>query len=1082
MESALMYYVYATIIFAFQVAWKFPRRSVTLLTSLCTYSWATSQSPWRLITFLWTRPILLVSMISYRLFIWAMYILMAPLRLLIPKRMRAILAMKTIIATRNGCNGEECSLANCTCKGWKVVTVEALMPNLHSVAIPTTQKKNVVAFTYSDGQHCGYGSFVTLTSGRRGLATVKHVWDSMVENAGFASGRKGKVPVSIFKPLYVCPAGDIVVLTTSKANLNWSSLIGVKACKMLPITDISLGTHRLEFANEQRMWFTQACTLLGLDGHLLRIRSNTEAGFSGLPLYDNKGRIVALHQGNVVDYLKGTVENRAAFLYDIPGITGPLVIPGFESVYEDRRVLHGTTIDTGDFELCDVEVSGRRVVVKVTSSSQYKPTWKPTLTGKVKGPSWADMDDEDSDEYLDNLTQQYGIESLPLPKEKDQGTLIKELQAEIENLKLALRIKIQESSPPAFKRGHPEPTGKSNGRKQEQDHPYNSPQEGKGPTNGGGKKGKKSLKEQSSPRTGLSQAVVSKESRGGLCAGKSSVSPTEGDKAKAKEGGCANRQGRFNVETVKTDRCGSNPEGNYKVLYGAETTNEKTPIEAQFEGYYNFQTTNKFSSEEAPAGFKWAGKCRAFFHASQAAGFSKWGQARIEASVWLREKVAGFGWPRFGAEAELKSLRLQAERRFSAQIKATVPTDEKRRVVIKECVSKYQHTRLLCPDWIRNGFNEAIAFRTFLDCVEAVSKDSGSGIPYASLEGRRFNESWINSGPKVMSLWELVRARLLRMLSYEFISPEQAVSDGVVDPVRVFVKGEPHKLAKLAEGRYRLIASVSLVDQLVARMLFQEQNKCELSYYRSIPSQPGLGLSLDEQVEEFVSRLSKIAGAPDVESFVSDYERYCIPTDCSGFDWSVPMWLLEDDMVCRNQLTSFLSPEMEKLRGVWLKCLTNSVFCLSDGTLLSQTLPGLQKSGSYNTSSSNSRMRVLMSLHAGASWCVAMGDDAVEAPNSNLSKYAELGFKCEQADKFDFCSHVFHTPQVAIPANVGKMLLGLLSGVSPESPAEIDRFTWLISCASVIQELRHLPSSDIWNIYSALSIKVCSEQKSVSES
>nr|WIL96152.1 P1 protein [Carrot enamovirus 1] len=449
MESALMYYVYATIIFAFQVAWKFPRRSVTLLTSLCTYSWATSQSPWRLITFLWTRPILLVSMISYRLFIWAMYILMAPLRLLIPKRMRAILAMKTIIATRNGCNGEECSLANCTCKGWKVVTVEALMPNLHSVAIPTTQKKNVVAFTYSDGQHCGYGSFVTLTSGRRGLATVKHVWDSMVENAGFASGRKGKVPVSIFKPLYVCPAGDIVVLTTSKANLNWSSLIGVKACKMLPITDISLGTHRLEFANEQRMWFTQACTLLGLDGHLLRIRSNTEAGFSGLPLYDNKGRIVALHQGNVVDYLKGTVENRAAFLYDIPGITGPLVIPGFESVYEDRRVLHGTTIDTGDFELCDVEVSGRRVVVKVTSSSQYKPTWKPTLTGKVKGPSWADMDDEDSDEYLDNLTQQYGIESLPLPKEKDQGTLIKELQAEIENLKLALRIKIQESSPPA---------------------------------------------------------------------------------------------------------------------------------------------------------------------------------------------------------------------------------------------------------------------------------------------------------------------------------------------------------------------------------------------------------------------------------------------------------------------------------------------------------------------------------------------------------------------------------------------------------------------------------------------------------
>ncbi|AYI50293.1 RNA-dependent RNA polymerase, partial [Plantago enamovirus] len=295
---------------------------------------------------------------------------------------------------------------------------------------------------------------------------------------------------------------------------------------------------------------------------------------------------------------------------------------------------------------------------------------------------------------------------------------------------------------------------------------------------------------------------------------------------------------------------------------------------------------------------------------------------------------------------------------------ARVPDAHERSRVIKLTAAEYEHTAQSSPDWIRNGFNEALARKFFLGCVSSLQMDSGPGVPYSSFMNWRSNLEWLDSSDKVDAMWELVLSRLRRMLNYEFSTPESAVLDGVTDPVRVFVKGEPHKLSKLAEGRYRLIASVSLVDQLVARMLFQSQNKTELSMYQTIPSQPGLGLSQDYQIAEFTSRLAKISGAPDAGALIRDWKEFCVPTDCSGFDWSVPLWLLEDDMEVRNLLTKALHPELRALRDMWLKCLTNSLFCLSDGTLLAQTTPGIQKSGSYNTSSSNSRMRVLMSKHA----------------------------------------------------------------------------------------------------------------------
>lgn len=404
-----------------------------------------------------------------------------------------------------------------------------------------------------------------------------------------------------------------------------------------------------------------------------------------------------------------------------------------------------------------------------------------------------------------------------------------------------------------------------------------------------------------------------------------------------------------------------------------------------------------------------------------------------------------------------------------AQKNARVPSQAEREDVLKKTIAAYWGVRLPSPLWIRNGLDREQGWKFFTQCLDSLEPTAGSGVPYASWNGRRTHADWFLDRLAAEELFELVWARLTRMLVYSFSTPEAAVQDGICDPVRVFVKGEPHKVSKLLEGRYRLIASVSLVDQLVARMLFQEQNKRELVAYQSLPSQPGMGLSTDDQVEEFTTRLASACGSSLSELF-EDYRKWVVPTDCSGFDWSVPDWLLQDDMEVRNALTIDCAPELAVIRDVWLSCICNSVFCLSDGTLLSQTTSGIQKSGSYNTSSSNSRVRFMMSLYAGAPWCFAMGDDAIEGVGTNLARYGELGFKCEEAESFDFCSHVFRTPRVALPVNSGRMLFRLLCGHSPDSPDASAALNWYISFFSVLQALRHLPAFELAEILCAFGL------------
>ncbi len=250
------------------------------------------------------------------------------------------------------------------------------------------------------------------------------------------------------------------------------------------------------------------------------------------------------------------------------------------------------------------------------------------------------------------------------------------------------------------------------------------------------------------------------------------------------------------------------------------------------------------------------------------------------------------------------------------------------------------------------------------------------------------------------------RLKLLADVDPTGLTPRELVEGGFCDPVRLFVKQEPHSQKKLREQRFRLISSVSLIDQIVERVLFGPQNRLEIASWRHIPSKPGMGLSLQEQAKTLWQELA-----------VSHSKHPAAEADISGFDWSVQDWELWADLYMRVQLGNFNNKARRTARGRFY-CFMNSVFQLSDGTLIAQGLPGLMKSGSYCTSSTNSRIRCLMAELIGAPWCIAMGDDSVEGyvPNAR-ALYAELGHNCKDyipcgvkpdgtLDEVNFCSHI----------------------------------------------------------------------------
>lgn len=267
------------------------------------------------------------------------------------------------------------------------------------------------------------------------------------------------------------------------------------------------------------------------------------------------------------------------------------------------------------------------------------------------------------------------------------------------------------------------------------------------------------------------------------------------------------------------------------------------------------------------------------------------------------------------------------------------------------------------------------------DCMYAmlangmVKPDSSPGFPGMLIS--KTNEGLIGSyGCEFLACVAAERLLLFNEISFELmctLSAMDLVRLGLTDPIRVFIKNEPHSEAKLKAGRCRIINSVSIIDQLVERQLCSRQNKLEISKYAKIPSMPGMGNHQGE------------GGAYYTHSLLNKVEDKG-GTDASAYDWTNTHKTLMVDARFRADILEW-NPWENPFTKRQL-ALSTSVMIFDSGRILSQVLRGVQKSGSFNTSSGNCRSRVVARAIAfpgkplvlSDEWQVrVMGDDCVES-------------------------------------------------------------------------------------------------------
>lgn len=390
--------------------------------------------------------------------------------------------------------------------------------------------------------------------------------------------------------------------------------------------------------------------------------------------------------------------------------------------------------------------------------------------------------------------------------------------------------------------------------------------------------------------------------------------------------------------------------------------------------------------------------------------------------------------PPRGGRAEKQSFILQ-NTKFLELKAARDRIDGISNDIIEEVASLYVGSKVpaflakwLTPEW------ESAFEQSFSKALGDMATDKTPGALWNSLGSD--NGTVLGSHPELVL--EQTRQLCEKCLKDDFdrlTAADMFVRTGVA--YKVFVKSEPHSIAKLDEGRQRLVFASPLHMTILERMIFGKQNDTDIDNWNVVPSKPGLTMDRD----------GAWALRGNVEPFVSP-----VSTDQSGWDWHVPDWLMFADVEVRRCLLE--GPELEisswhRIARNMTHLLARKTVLFSDGTFYVQSddNAGVWPSGSYRTSGTNSRMRVLIRrLACGNSNIITMGDDAVEDDVENIQTcYLEYGFVLKPpepvtSDRFEFCSKFFELGVVRpVSTSVDKMVAKLIRSKSQQAQDAIWR-------------------------------------------
>lgn len=406
--------------------------------------------------------------------------------------------------------------------------------------------------------------------------------------------------------------------------------------------------------------------------------------------------------------------------------------------------------------------------------------------------------------------------------------------------------------------------------------------------------------------------------------------------------------------------------------------------------------------------------------------FSQYPEDAVAAELGVH--TSDYHSPSTGPGPELESLLAQHE----GLRRGEVPGEEVQQRVIDLVASTYPHTRdpwqsLLDPQYWVNTI------------LPHLNPKAGTGWPmaqHAPLVGEVANTKYLLdyavslAVQRLQFLSELSPQALLKRIQND---PLYAVRTNLADVHRVFVKNEPHNKRKVNSKAWRLINVCSVVDNLIDRFLFTEQDSIELQNWRTLPSKCGAGLT-DEDGEALAQYVAKY--------------NLNLETDMTGWDIRVPFFLLQMEVEARIKLNNACMQWATAARNVTILA-AHRVIMTSSGELYTRLIPGGQSSGRKITSSGNSRMRFMLAALVANDFkytphAMCQGDDAVEhlpetVPIDDyvaaVQKYGprvKMAQRCDSS-RFGFCSQSFtNGGRVVTPESPAKMVANYLFGTDTQ--------------------------------------------------
>lgn len=350
------------------------------------------------------------------------------------------------------------------------------------------------------------------------------------------------------------------------------------------------------------------------------------------------------------------------------------------------------------------------------------------------------------------------------------------------------------------------------------------------------------------------------------------------------------------------------------------------------------------------------------------------------------------------------------------------------------------------PFTIKDDF---LSWDNFIEVVQALDMRSSPGYPY------------MRNYPTNRHLFmtdDQLDDRKCKMVYQEVLNRIQ--TQPPADPIKVFIKPEPISIKKYDEGRFRLISSVSIVDQIIDHLLFDEMN--EKFYSNWVKTPVKVGWSPIKGGWRFVPMIGVRA------------------TDKSAWDWTVQEWLV--DIIWQYRLNMSTAPQQwrDLVNYRYNQLFREARFIFSNGFIIKQKFSGMMKSGCVNTIIDNSLMQIVLDIlvrrRTGlpSNFLWAMGDDVLQGhqPQEYFDELSKLCILKHVDEKAEFAGMVF-SGSVVDPSYPQKHAFNLLHAKDSVLPDLAKAYPLLYARSAEGKEIlealsqveRLLPKSKALGIY-----------------